>query len=217
MGPPGVPLDGTTRELGEGEGPRALVIALHGRGGTETRFLEHLTFPSRVRVRSVRGPIREGDGFAWFVFRFGFGRAVAQMRALLPRITATIEAERRPEERVVITGFSQGGMLAYAYAAAHPERVDGAVPISAALFEDFAPTAARARRMPRVRAVHGTDDEVIDVSEDRDTVARLSRLGVDASLEEVPLGTHWIGAAMRRAVREALREVLAEPGTGQGP
>lgn len=210
MGPPDEPLDGVTRARGEGEGEPVLVIALHGRGGTDRRFIDQLAFPRHVRLRSLRGPIAEGEGFAWFVFHFGFDRAVAQMRALLPRLVASIAAERRPGERVVVTGFSQGGMLAYALAARHPDAIDGALPISAALLDDFAPTAARARRMPRLRAVHGRSDEVIAIEEGRRSAERLRRLGADAAIREVPGATHWIGAPMREAVVDALRELIDE-------
>ncbi|MDQ1669843.1 MAG: phospholipase/carboxylesterase, partial [Actinomycetota bacterium] len=64
-------------EPGERDGT-PLVVALHGRGADETSFAGlHQHLPEGVTVASVRAPISEGGGYAWFANR-GIGRPVAE-------------------------------------------------------------------------------------------------------------------------------------------
>ncbi len=194
----------------DGEGELPLIVALHGRGDQPERFLtvfDELDRPARVL--SVRAPIDEGRGRAWFVFRLGFDRAMADVDALLPRLSRCIARYRAAHPtrgRPLLVGFSQGAMIAYAYAVRRPRELGAVFPISGGLPERFEP--ADASGLPPIRALHGTSDEVIDASWNRESVELLRARGADATLTTVEGAPHWMTAPMRAALRAELEPFL---------
>lgn len=171
-----------------------LVIALHGMGGSPERFARlWADYPATVEIALPRGPYADGDGFAWFAWPPGLdddalADAIAAAEARLwPELVAL--AHGRP---LVICGFSQGGVLAYAIAARHPDRVTAAFPISGRLPDRL----ARAPAAP-IYALHGAADEIIEVARARQTVAAFRAAGATAELHEFPATGHTISAAMR--------------------
>lgn len=196
-----------------GEGELPLIVALHGRGDRPERFSEvfdELDIPARVLL--VRAPIDEGRGRGWFSFRFGFGKAMDDLGALLPRLERTIEdyCEDHPTRGApILLGFSQGAMIVYAYAVSHPNELAVAIPISGGLPDRFNPRSSEG--LPPFRALHGSDDEVIGPRWNRESVSRLRALGVDATYREVPGAPHWMTADMREALYEILAPHLQTP------
>ena len=137
-----------------------LVIALHGRGGdpgSMASVLARLDVPARVVV--PRAPLRSGKGWAWFRPRARaadqerFGDAVRTAGDDLAALVEGVVAEHPTCGGVTVVGFSQGGMVALAYAGAHPETVDQVVAIAAWVPEALQPDAS-----VRVTLLHGEDD-----------------------------------------------------------
>jgi len=204
----------------QGSGELPLIVALHGRGDRPERFSSVFDdLAPEARVLLVRAPIDEGRGRAWFSFRYGFDAAMDDLEALLPRLRRTIArylADHPTRGDPLLVGFSQGAMIAYAYAARHPDELRAVFPISGGLPERFEPR--RGDALPPVRAIHGTADEVIEPRWNRQSVSRLRRRGADATLTEVPGAPHWMTADMRAALFEAMDPYLvssAEAGPGR--
>lgn len=208
---PDEPLEYVERQ-GRGELP--LIVALHGRGDRPERYSEvfaELDVPARVLL--VRAPIDEGRGRGWFSFRMGFDEAMDDLDALLPRLRATIRAyvaEHPTLGRPILTGFSQGAMIVYAYAVRYPDELAAAVPISGGLPDRFVP--GRGGELPPLRAIHGSEDEVVEPRWSRRSVRRLRERGADATYTEVEGAPHWMTPPMRAAMREAMAPYLT-PGT----
>jgi phospholipase/carboxylesterase len=191
-----------------------LVVALHGRGDTADGFARAFRdMPTRARVILLRAPIHEGDGDAWFTFApIATWQHVAEdLDAQCDRVVATvdaIEAQRPSRGRAVLTGFSQGAMIAYAMALRRPERFAALYPVSGLLVTElYAHDHADASRAPPIVAFHGTRDDVIPIDADRDAIATLERRGIHVELRAHD-AVHWLDGAMREDLwREIDRSV----------
>jgi phospholipase/carboxylesterase len=104
-----------------------LVVLLHGRGSNEQEILTLTGFlPAFPAYVSVRAPIVEGGGFAWFVNR-GVGRPVAEsLRATMDWFRGWLDEAAPPGRPVVLVGFSGGAAFAGGLLLDDPARYAGA-------------------------------------------------------------------------------------------
>ena len=108
------------------------VVYLHGRGSSEREAGRLLPLLGDAYVRSYRGPVREGGGFAWFVKT---AIAVAEPGSLaqeLPKVQDWIGSDsgyRKP----VLCGFSNGAAMAGSLMLSDPERYSGLIMIAGCL------------------------------------------------------------------------------------
>ncbi len=205
-------------ELGATAAPstgRPTLVALHGLGDTPDNFAPLFAGDLHANLVVPHGVARYGSGFAWFAPSAQPGDAPGWLergvRGALDAVLAEIERASHVDGACglpVVAGFSQGGMLAYALAAAHPDRVAAVVPIAGRLPEGFAPDEDAPRR-PEVIAFHGGADEVIDAGESRRAVDRFRIAGYHATLHAYPGVRHTVSDEMRGDITGALREVLS--------
>ena len=112
------------------------LLLLHGRGGREDDLVPLVdAIDPRMGYLAPRGPEPEGGGYAWFRnIRIGIPvveSLEARLRELADWLDSALAAEGAPDA-VVAVGFSNGGMMAGAIAAARPGLVRGAACLSAA-------------------------------------------------------------------------------------
>lgn len=184
--------------------PLPLVVALHGRGDTADGFTRAFRdMPTPARVVLLRAPIHEGDsGDAWFTFQHldTWNHVAQDVDALCDRVVATvdaIEAAHPSRGRPILTGFSQGGMIAYAMALRHPDRFAALYPVSGILVTElYHHDHADPAHTPPIVAFHGTRDEIIPIDADREAIATLERRGIHVELRAHD-ATHWLDGAMR--------------------
>jgi predicted esterase len=178
-----------------------LLVALHGRGGQPETFIRNFaTLSIDARVIALRAPIEENTGRAWFTFQPNVSSARAQMRALVPRVVATItryQAEHATRGRPVVVGFSQGAILIYELVTLAPRSFAAAFPVSGVQLEL---PAALPEPLPPIHAFHGVRDEVIAIGSDEATVSRLRALGAKIEMNRFGAATHWIDPEMRDAL-----------------
>lgn len=212
----GGPLPALERFVGgatEGEGALPLLVALHGRGSDHERFAAFFAgLRTPARVLSIGAPVPEHDGRAWFTFGRGWGGAVDDLDACVPRILRTIDAARDAHStagRPVVVGFSQGAMLAYLLALRHPTAIGAAFPVSGISVDSLQPADLDPSLVPPIHAFHGTNDEIIAIHDSRESVARLRSIGVGVDLTEVPGATHWIGTEVSAVLLPGLDQALA--------
>src|SRR5947199_9090916 len=115
---------------------RPTVLALHGRGSDAGDLVPVVeAIDPGLGILAPRGPEREGPGYAWFRHH-RIGVPVTQsLRERLAEVAdgvARAAAEHGAELPLVALGFSNGGMMAGALAAARPDLVGRAVLLSSA-------------------------------------------------------------------------------------
>ena len=191
------------------------IWVLHGRGGrAQVPGGPFWGLPRAVRIFVPQGPLALGDGYAWFRGRVAEGRTdelSEQLRDAAGRLAQMIEAfaEARPTlGRPIVTGFSQGGHLAYALALLHPERVSEALPNAGWFPPQMLPDLSDPSRFPRIRAQHTVDDDRVPYEPTQRLVERLREAGLDAELVRVESGGHVMTEEMSERFRGWLLEAI---------
>jgi len=191
-------------------GARPVLVALHGRGDHPSRFVglakgwadvAHVVVPAAT--------IPYGEGFSWFNIRASQDdpTLAAAVSEAVRRVVQLVNARRPDGHPVVVTGFSQGGMLSFALATHETRVVDGAVPMGGFLPRGMWPES-KPDNPPPIFAVHGEADTIIPVTAPRATVAHLESLGWPVELVTTPGVGHSLTPDMRRRVDVEARKML---------
>jgi phospholipase/carboxylesterase len=198
------------RERPAGSVAKGALVLLHGRGADE-----HDLFP----LLDVLDPGRELDGFSprgplslppggahWYVVpRVGYPDP-ATFAASYAEAAEWLDS--LPHEHIVLGGFSQGAVMAYALGlgAGRPR------PAAIAAFSGFIPQVEGwepdlERPLPPVAIGHGTFDPVISVEFGRAARATLEQVGGDVLYREYPL-PHTLDPQFLAEVRDWLASLL---------
>jgi len=214
---PGAPLELVTGSARR-EDALPLVVAVHGLGDTPDAFARlYDGFEAPARVVLPRAPAR-GARASWFALPWEEGEAafeagVAAAAARLAELAEELARERPTRGRPIVTGFSQGGILAFAVAALRPGSVSGAIPIAGFLPRRLWPRS-RPPEAPPIRALHGERDDLLPVAEARALVDHLRGLGFDVALRTYPGVGHVVTREMLRDYHAALAEAVGRAAAG---
>ncbi|MFT5683649.1 MAG: phospholipase/carboxylesterase [Myxococcota bacterium] len=180
--------------------PEVVVVAMHGLGDRPEGFVRLFeTFSTPARVLLPAGPHPYSDGYSWFTAgRDDEAAFAADLAEQADAIAAQLVG------RPVVTGFSQGGMLAFAIAVRHPDRISAAYPVGGALPASLIPDRRRLGGSPRIVALHGEDDTRVDYAATAAMIPALSAAGFDATLRSYPGVGHTISTQMRADLDELL-------------
>ena len=156
---------------------------------------------------STAFPIGPGvEAYGWFPLARGGPLALEALERAVGELDDFIEKalERYPirRDRVLLLGFSQGGVMAYRTFLADPERFAGLVALSSWLPEELAkrlPALGEPTNRP-VLVMHGTNDTMIDIDRARESRKRLLERQVPLTYREYDMG-HEIA-------RDALRDLI---------
>ncbi len=191
-----------------GDTTSPLIIAIHGRGDTPESFADVFNgFPGCAEVALPRGFTRVGLGFSWFDAAAG-----ADTRELADAITAVDEklwpaiAKIAHGRKVIVMGFSQGGVLSYALAARHPDDITAAFPIAGQLPSPLYP--APGSRAAPIWAMHGTTDPRIDIRAARAAIAAFQAQKLSAELHEYEGIGHTISEPMQSDLFKQLHTLV---------
>lgn len=116
-------------------GARAVVIMLHGRGGTADHIL---TLADLFAQSDLAYLAPQAVGGSWYPYSFlapleRNEPALSTALATVGESLAALASRGFSAERIFLLGFSQGGCLALEYAARHARRYAGVVGLSAGL------------------------------------------------------------------------------------
>lgn len=217
-----LPLTFLQRPAAPGRARPWLLVLMHGLGSNEQDLFglaAHI--PDNLHLLSLRAPFRMGPGAnAWFDLSFGPDgkvRAIdepqeAESRALAARAIEAASAQLGVEPaRVVVGGFSQGGMMALSLLLTRPALMQAALVwhgrlLPQALSAAAAPDALRGKQL---WLSHGTHDNVIPLADARAIAQHMAPLPVTVSYREFP-GAHEIRPAELAATLAWLQTLTAE-------
>lgn len=207
------------RILGDAKPDDALpmIVAIHGLGDDPDNFA-HLfdTYGGTARLILPQG-VDETDngGWSWFPVRArssdveGLARGID---ASADKIAAAIDvllAKRPTVGAPIVTGFSQGGMLAFTLAIEHPDQVGFAIPIGGWLPPPLWPEAGPSDAHPKVVALHGTADNAVRHEPTKDAVEALVAKGYAVELMSYEGVRHAIPPQERTDLFDLLDDALA--------
>jgi phospholipase/carboxylesterase len=151
---------------------RPLLLAMHGRTGTEQRLVPACaSFPEEYVVAHLRGLYAEGDGWSWFAPDNAHGDPRPEdAEAAADAILAWLDT-LPPIPLVGALGFSQGGATALELLRRDPDRIPFAVNLGgyAARGERARDAELRERRPPVFWGRGGMDEVVRPEAIDRTT------------------------------------------------
>jgi phospholipase/carboxylesterase len=170
-------------ELDTGPDPLGTVIWMHGLGADGWDFVpivRELGLPEDLPLRFVfphadTRPVTINNGAtmrAWYdIVMMDLGRKADErgIRASHSQVEALIAHEKArgvPPGRIVLAGFSQGGVMALHAGLRHAEPLAGIMALSTylALEESLSTEASAANRTTPILMVHGTQDPVIPLA-----------------------------------------------------
>lgn len=208
--------------------PQTTVIWLHGLGADGYDFeplARELMLPSHLAVRFVfphapERPVTINGGMrmrAWYDFLsldFGKGENNRDIEASVAAVTALLDAEMRrgvSPERMVLGGFSQGGVIALHTALRYPHRLAGLaglstyLPLTGTLESALDP----AQRKTPILLAHGHQDPIIPFAEGVRAREWLETAGYPVSFHEYDM-PHSVCEAEIRDLRLWLLSILPD-------
>jgi phospholipase/carboxylesterase len=193
--------------------PMPLVFVLHGRGA-DANDLADLTpmmgSGNRFIFPNAPEPFEPAPGFrfgyTWFEGWPAEPDSIRRSRSrLLAFIDEVLERYATPPGKMILSGFSQGGLMSLDVGFRTTQPIAGIVVMSGALYDEDPPPFSR--RIP-VLIVHGTEDDMIPVLAARRTRRILESHGIDVEYHEFPMG-HFVTPDSIAIVAEFIRRCLA--------
>lgn len=195
-----------------------LLVLMHGVGSNEQDLFGLAPYvPPQFHVLSLRAPFAMGMGaYAWFQFTVDADGTrhinVPQEQQARILVQQTVEAAASqlgiPPERIVLGGFSQGGIMALSQLLTQPQSLRGVVVWHSRLLPEIAslhaPAAAFADKSAWVS--HGSYDNVIPLTSAHAVRDRLAALPLQLSYHEYP-GAHEIRPEELRASMQWLQDL----------
>jgi phospholipase/carboxylesterase len=169
-----------------------LVIVMHGRGADANDLADlapmmddgyRFVFPNAAKkFEPMPG---YSFGFSWFDGWPPEGDSIVESRIqMLALIDELAGRYPTPEGKIIVAGFSQGGMLALDVGFRTAQKIAGIVVMSGAIFEGDPPPL---RTLP-VLLVHGTEDDMIPLFSAQRTRFVLEENGLRPEYHEFPMG-----------------------------
>lgn len=204
-----------------GDGPHPTIVAFHGWGANGMDLLglapylaggRFLILCPQGRVEVPLGPMM---GYGWFPLTMGAPPDPSAFAAGVDDAQQFVDAALRrypvDPNKLILLGFSQGGVIAYAIALAAPERFAGLVALSSWLPDMLAQTLLP-RSCERLATLlhHGSRDELIPVARGHESVERLRQLHVPVTYREFDMG-HEINGDSLADLSAWLEEKILSP------
>ncbi len=208
-----------TAHVPAGDGPFPAIIAIHGWGANahDLMGLAPLLHGGRAIVLCPQGPVAvpfgNGEyGYGWFPLRAGTPPDIAAFQsasvALRQFVDQSLQRYPIDPKKVVLAGFSQGGVMGYELALREPSRFAGLAALSTWFPPELASTLPKLPKLPEqeglpVLVIHGTRDNRISVEQARESREALRPYGVTLTYREFDMG-HEIRQDALRVVQQWL-------------
>jgi phospholipase/carboxylesterase len=188
-----------------------LVMRIHGRSSDwQLPSGSYADIDAPYRLIVPRGTVQVGEKRAWAVPSVRNNKPAqleAEITVAADRLVEVLKhfrSLRRSVGEPIVTGFSQGGMVALAMAVRHPDAVGTALPMAAHLVVPVEPGRLTAARLPEIHALHGATDAIVAPGPAELAQDRLRAAGFVSTLMIVPAVGHEVVGSMAEAHRELL-------------
>jgi phospholipase/carboxylesterase len=184
-----------------GDGPHPTILTLHGRGASAFDLLGLAPYLCNGKCLMIcpqgplETPIGPGSvGYAWYPMSMGGPPDIGAIRASREKLRHFLDAclRRYPidAKKLVVLGFSQGGVMAYSLALSNPERFAGLAVLSSWLPKELIPELFIGEAVQLLPALvqHGAQDQMIEVQRAKDSVEQLRALRVPLTYREYEMG-----------------------------
>ncbi len=206
-----------------GDGPFPTVLTLHGRGANAFDLLGLAPYLCGGKFLMIcpQGPLEtpigpEAVGYAWYPMSNGGAPDVEAMLSSQKKLQAFLDECLKSypidPKKLVVLGFSQGGVMAYSLALPNPERFAALAVLSSWLPQELVPrlnVTDAVQSLPTL-VQHGTQDPMIEVARARSSVETLRQLRVPLTFREYPMG-HEISARSLAELSTWLEEKVIRP------
>lgn len=205
--------------------PVAVVIWLHGLGADGHDFepvVPELHLPAELPVRFVfphapEVPVAAFGGQrarAWFDFGADGSADLPGLKKSVLRVSDLIQNEidnGMPAERILLAGFSQGGVLAFQTALYYPKRLAGILALSTFLADAQGLVSTRAKLNADIPVLmcHGQQDMVLPMALGKQAFTTLDSAGYNVEWYEYPMG-HEVCLEEIRQISRWLQSVLGQ-------
>ena len=184
-----------------GSGPFPAVLTLHGRGANAFDLLglaPHLC-NGRFLMICPQGPLEmpigpEAVGYAWYPMSSGgppdVEAILSSQRKLQAFLDQCLKAYPIDANKLVLLGFSQGGVMSYSLALADPQRFAALAVLSSWLPRELLQRLKVTQAVQSLPALvqHGSADPMIQVERAHSSVETLRGLRVPLTFREYPMG-----------------------------
>lgn len=191
-----------------------LVVCMHGRGADANDLADlapvvdagwRWLFPNAPKPFEAYAGMT--FGYTWFDGWPPRGNSIADSRRLiLEFLDAAVARYPTPKGKVLLSGFSQGGLMALDAGYRTQQPLAGIVVMSGALYEDELGELDARREVP-VLLVHGTADDMIPVIAARRTRRVLEDHGIEPEYHEFLMG-HQVSQESMDVVGQFMRKLL---------
>jgi phospholipase/carboxylesterase len=205
-----------------GDGPHPAIIALHGWGANALDLLGLAPYIAggKFVVICPQGPLEVPIGpivgYGWFPIRMGTPPTEEVVDAAVDHAAKFIDAalDKYPVNRrkLVLLGFSQGGVMAFRLAFRNPERFAALVGISTWFPPELKKSALTNDAIQQLPTLiqHGRADDMIELSRAKQSVEHLRELKVPLTYREYDCG-HEITASGLEDLSEFLSKKVLSP------
>lgn len=189
-----------------GAGPFPTILTLHGRGANAFDLLglapylcggQFMMICPQAPLETPIGP--DTVGYAWYPMSNGGAPDVEAIlnsqKMLRAFLDECLKSYAIDPKKLVVLGFSQGGVMAYSLALANPEHFTALAVLSSWLPKELLPrlNVTNAVQSLPTMVQHGTHDPMIQIDRARSSVEMLRQLRLPLTFREYPMG-HEIGA-----------------------
>ena len=176
-----------------------MLILLHGVGSNEFDLFSLASYlDKRLLILSARAPNVLGSGsYAWFPveiypdkFVIDPDKAEESRNMIIDFVAEAVEFYGANPEQVYLMGFSQGAIMSFSVMLTQPDILAGVVGMSGRILPEIKPimTAEENLKDFPVLVVHGSNDQVIPISNGQASNELLSSLPVDLTYKEYVMG-----------------------------
>lgn len=184
-----------------GVGPYPTILTLHGRGANALDLLGLAPYLCNGKFLMIcpQGPLEtpigpDAFGYAWYPMSMGgppdIGAILSSRKMLQQFLDTCLQRYPIDAKKLVVLGFSQGGVMAYSLALSSPERFAGLAVLSSWLPKELIAKLSIKEGVQSLPTVmqHGSQDQMIEVQRARDSVEQLRALRVPLTYREYDMG-----------------------------